>query len=166
MNDLRKSAFAPVVDAQTRVLVCGSLPGEASLAAGRYYAHPANQFWHLVGGVIGQDLVTLDYPQRLNALRGAGIGLWDTVASATRQGSLDTAIREARLAPLAELAARLPALRAIGFNGATAARHGRAQMADLAEISFIQLPSSSPAYCAVTRAQKQLEWNCLRKFLD
>lgn len=166
MNDLRKSAFAPVVDAQTRVLVCGSLPGEASLAAGRYYAHPANQFWHLVGGVIGQDLVMLDYPQRLDALRGAGIGLWDTVASATRQGSLDTAIKEARLAPLAELAARLPALRAIGFNGATAARHGRAQMADLAEISFIQLPSSSPAYCAVTRAQKQLEWNCLRKFLD
>lgn len=166
MNDARKSAFAPVVDAQTRVLVCGSLPGEASLVAGRYYAHPKNQFWQLVGGVIGRDLVTLDYPERLDVLRGTGIGLWDTVASATRRGSLDTAIKAAQLAPLAQLAACLPALRAIGFNGATAARHGRAQMADLAEISFIQLPSSSPAYCAVTLAQKQLEWNSLRKFLD
>ena len=72
-----------MVDAQTRVLVCGSLPGEASLAAGRYYAHPANQFWRLVGGVIAQDLVPLDYPDRLAALLAAGIGLWDTVASAS-----------------------------------------------------------------------------------
>nr|WP_210425528.1 DNA-deoxyinosine glycosylase [Novosphingobium sp. SG720] len=166
MIDFRKSAFAPVVNAQTRVLVCGSLPGEASLAAQRYYAHPANQFWRLIGGVIGQDLVPLDYPARLDALLRAGIGLWDTVASATRAGSLDTAIRAAQLAPLAQLAARLPALRAIGFNGATAARHGRAQMADLPDISFIQLPSSSPAYCAVTLAQKQQAWSCLQTFLD
>jgi hypoxanthine-DNA glycosylase len=155
-----------VASPQTRVLVCGSLPGEASLAAQRYYAHPANQFWRLAGGVIGRDLVVLDYPDRLDALLAAGIGLWDTVASATRRGSLDTAIRAAELAPLAQLAAGLPALRAIGCNGATAARHGRPQMINLPDISFIQLPSSSPAYCAITLAQKQQAWNCLRKFLD
>jgi len=162
----RKSAFAPVVDTQTRVLVCGSLPGEASLAAQRYYAHPANQFWRLIGGVIGQDLVPLEYAARLDALRAAGVGLWDTVKSATRRGSLDTAIRAAQLAPLAQLAAQLPALRAIGFNGAAAARHGHPQMANLPGISFVQLPSSSPAYCAVTLAQKQQTWNCLQAFLD
>ena len=155
-----------MVDAQTRVLVCGSLPGEASLAAGRYYAHPANQFWRLVGGVIAQDLVPLDYPDRLAALLAAGIGLWDTVASATRHGSLDSAIKAAELAPLAQLAASLPMLRTIACNGATAARHGRAQMANLPDISFVQLPSNSPAYCAVTLAQKQQAWNSLRKFLD
>lgn len=147
------------------MLVCGSLPGEASLAAARYYAHPANQFWRLVGAVIGIDLVPLGYEQRLAALRAAGIGLWDTIASATRRGSLDSAIRDVAPAPLAALAATLPALRAVAFNGAAAARHGRSQMAGLPEISLVQLPSSSPAYCAVTLADKQRAWNALGDYL-
>jgi hypothetical protein len=154
-----------VVDAATRVLVCGSLPGEASLAAARYYAHPANQFWRLIGGVIGRDLVPLDYDARLDALRGAGVGLWDTIASARRAGSLDAAIRDVAPAPLAALVRTLPALRAVGFNGATAARHGRTQLADFPTVSAIQLPSSSAAYCAVSLADKQRAWLVLGDFL-
>src|SRR5690606_38379139 len=111
---------APVVGPQVRVLVLGSLPGERSLAAGRYYAHPRNRFWYLVGRVIGVDLEALAYEARLAALLEAGIGLWDTVATARREGSLDTAIREAEAAPLTSLVATLPRLRAVGFNGAMA----------------------------------------------
>ena len=48
-----KHAFDPVIDAGTRVLILGSLPGERSLARGQYYAHPQNQFWRLVGEVLG-----------------------------------------------------------------------------------------------------------------
>jgi hypothetical protein len=64
-----KRAFDPVVDAQTRLLILGSLPGDASLKAGQYYGHPQNGFWRLVGGVIGIDLGTLPYPERLAALK-------------------------------------------------------------------------------------------------
>ena len=70
---MRKRSFPPVVDANTRLLVLGSLPGEASLAAQRYYAHPRNLFWTLMGEVIGEDLVGLDYEDRLAALRGEGV---------------------------------------------------------------------------------------------
>src|SRR5690606_19780409 len=120
----RKASFAPVVAPATRVLILGSLPGERSLAAGRYYAHPRNRFWHLVGRVIGIDLELLAYEARLAALLAAGIGLWDTVATARRDGSLDAAIRDAEATPLAGIVATLPALRAVAFNGATAARIG------------------------------------------
>ena len=48
-----KRAFDPVVDAHTRLLILGSLPGDASLKAGQYYGHPQNGFWRLIGGVIG-----------------------------------------------------------------------------------------------------------------
>jgi hypoxanthine-DNA glycosylase len=107
--NLRKAAFAPVVDASTRVLVLGSLPGEQSLAAGRYYANPRNRFWHLVGAAIERpDLPDLEYEQRLEVLLSAGIGLWDAVASATRVGSLDSSIREVEAAGLSELVATLP----------------------------------------------------------
>ncbi|WP_318248068.1 DNA-deoxyinosine glycosylase [Novosphingobium huizhouense] len=160
-----KSAFAPVVSPDTRVLVCGSLPGEASLGAGRYYAHPRNQFWTLIGGVIGCDLVRLDYDARLAALLAHRVGLWDSVARATRQGSLDAAIREVEPAPLGALAATLPALCAVAFNGGAAWRIGRRQFAADSALALVQLPSSSPAYCRVSLHEKQQAWNDLRKFL-
>jgi hypoxanthine-DNA glycosylase len=162
---VRKAAFLPVVSAETSVLILGSLPGEASLKAQRYYAHPQNLFWRLIGTVIGQDdLPTLEYDTRLEALLSAGIGLWDTVASATRQGSLDAAIREAEHAPLAELVATLPNLRAVGLNGKTSARIGRPQLAGTA-LTLIDLPSSSPAYASLGLAEKRERWLELQQFL-
>jgi TDG/mug DNA glycosylase family protein len=165
MADLiRKSAFAPVAATDARVLILGSLPGEASLAERRYYAHPRNLFWHLVGTAIRQDLVALDYETRLASLRTAGIALWDTVASAVRAGSLDAAIREAEHAPLAELLATLPHLRAVAFNGRKSAAIGRSQLGG-SELSLIDLPSSSPAYASMPLAEKERLWARLADFL-
>ena len=161
---MRKASFPPVVAPGTRVLVLGSLPGEKSLAARRYYAHPQNRFWHLIGGVIGAELEPLDYAERLEALLAAKVGLWDTVASARRTGSLDGAIREAEPNPLAELAASLPELRAVGFNGKTSARIGMPQLAHTG-LALVPLPSSSPAHAAMPLAEKEKLWGRLREFL-
>lgn len=165
MASARKSAFAPFVSSATRVLILGTLPGEVSLAAGRYYAHPRNQFWRLAGAVIGhEDLATLDYDARRNLLMSAGIGLWDTITSAIRKGSLDAAIREAEHAPLADLVATLPQLRAVAFNGGTSARIGRKLLAD-APVQLVDLPSSSPAHAAMSLAGKRERWLILREYL-
>lgn len=161
----RKNSFAPVVAPHTRVLVLGSLPGEASLAAGRYYAHPRNRFWYLAGAAIGrEDLPELPYEARLDVLLAAGIGLWDTIASARRTGSLDTALREIEAAPLRNLAASLPALRAVAFNGAKSAQIGRRALAGSA-LKLIDLPSSSPANAAVPLDEKRRRWLDLQDFL-
>ena len=163
---LRKSGFGAVVDDDTRLVILGSLPGERSLAERRYYAHPGNGFWHLVGAVIACDLVSLDYDTRLATLRAHGIGLWDVVASAERSGSLDTAIRAHEPNPLAEFAASLPSLRALAFNGAKAAAIGRRQLAGQAAPDLLDLPSSSAAYAAMPLAEKAKRWMSFRKFLD
>ena len=160
----RKSSFPPVVTPDTRVLVLGSLPGERSLAEQRYYAHPRNLFWRLVGEVIGRDLEALGYEARLEALLQAKIGLWDTVASARRSGSLDAAIREAEHNPLADLAGSLPDLHAVAFNGATSARIGSALLAG-SGLSLLPLPSSSPAYAAMPLAEKRRLWGAIGEFL-
>ena len=157
----RKAGFEPVVDANTRLLILGSLPGDASLRAGQYYGHPRNAFWRLIGGVIGRDLAALPYEARLAALGTAGIGLWDVIASAERPGSLDAAIRAPEAADLRGLVSALPALRAVAFNGGKAAKLGRAVLADRPEgIALIDLPSSSPAH---TRpfADKAAAWAAL-----
>lgn len=147
------------------MLILGSLPGEVSLAEQRYYAHPQNLFWRLVGRAIGVDLVALDYDARLAALRKAKIALWDTVASATRNGSLDAAIRDAEHAPLAELVATLPDLRAVAFNGRKSAAIGRPQLA-ASKLALIDLPSSSPAYASMALSDKERLWARLADFLD
>jgi double-stranded uracil-DNA glycosylase len=156
--------FAPVTRPDTRLLLLGSLPGAMSLAAGRYYANPRNQFWRLAGAVIGRDLERLAYEERLAALLDAGIGLWDTVASAIRKGSLDQAIRLHEASDLAALAAALPALRAVGFNGGKSAAIGRRQLAGRADLALIDLPSSSPAFTAPFEAKRE-RWMTLRRYL-
>ena len=160
----RKSSFSPVAGPDTRVLLLGSLPGEQSLSARQYYAHPRNRFWHLVGKVIGAELEPLDYDARLAALLAAKVGIWDTVASARRTGSLDAAIREVEPNPLAELAASLPELRAVGFNGAASAKIGMPQLAG-SGLALISLPSSSPANASVPLAVKEKLWGALGEFL-
>jgi hypoxanthine-DNA glycosylase len=160
----RARAFDPVAGPATRVLILGSLPGAASLRAGRYYAHPRNLFWSLVGGATGLDLAALPYPARLAALQRSGIGLWDVIASAERRGSLDAAIRAPAPADLAALVGRLPALRAVAFNGRTAARLGRRALG-ATPLALVDLPSSSPAYAAMPIAAKRDAWAALAAFL-
>ena len=159
-----KSAFAPVVDDNTRVLVLGSLPGEASLVAGQYYAHPRNLFWPLLGAVLGTDLAAMPYPQRISALIEQGIGVWDTIANARREGSLDGAIRGADHADLAGLVATLRELRVVAFNGRKAWTIGAPQLTG-SGLDLLALPSSSPAYAAMPRAEKEARWMVLRNYL-
>ena len=160
----RKRAFDPVVDANTRLLILGSLPGDASLRAAQYYGHPRNAFWRLIGGVIGRDVASLPYDERLAALKAAGVGLWDVIASAERPGSLDAAIREPEAADLHGLVNGLPALRAVAFNGGKAAKLGRAILKEPRRgIVLIDLPSSSPAH-ARPFAEKAARWAALAAY--
>lgn len=162
---LRKHSFPPVVDARVRLLVLGSLPGERSLAERRYYAHPQNQFWRLISLVAGRDLAALPYDARLTALLDAHIGLWDVVASATRTGSTDAAMREIEGHDVAALAATLPDLRAIAFNGGTALKHGLKQLGAAADrYAIVALPSSSPLH-TIGLAAKSAAWENLLEHL-
>jgi hypoxanthine-DNA glycosylase len=158
-----KRSFPAVTNGGTRLLLLGSLPGERSLAEARYYANPRNQFWRLMSAVVEADLAALPYPDRLDALLKAGVGLWDTVASAEREGSLDAAIRSHRANKLAELASSLPKLRAVGFNGGTSARIGMKELAGTS-LALLALPSSSPAY-TLPFEEKQAAWLALKRFL-
>ena len=159
-----KRSFAPVVDANTRILVLGSLPGEASLRAGQYYANPRNQFWRLMESVVAAPLAALPYEARLATLLSAGVGLWDVIRSASRSGSLDADIRDHQPNALAELVATLPSLRAVAFNGGKASALGRQLLGDARALALVPLPSSSPAHTAAFDS-KRLRWSELRGLL-
>jgi double-stranded uracil-DNA glycosylase len=161
---MTKLSFPPVVTPDTRLLILGSLPGDASLKAAQYYAHPQNAFWRLVGDVLGEPLAEQPYETRLERLKARGVGLWDVVAEATRSGSLDSAIRLPVHADLPGLIATLPNLRAVAFNGGKAASLGRRILGDRPDLTLIDLPSSSPALTKPF-AWKAESWAVLAAFL-
>jgi hypoxanthine-DNA glycosylase len=158
----RKRCFDPVVDQRTRLLVLGSLPGDQSLLRNEYYGNRQNRFWMLMSEVTGLDLVPMDYPSRLQALLANGVGLWDVIAEAAREGSLDSRIRGRADNNLLGLIAELPNLKTIAFNGGTAARLGMKALGQHAQrYRVVPLPSSSPAH-TIPYAEKLERWAALR----
>lgn len=158
-------SFLPVVGRDARVLVLGSMPGAASLAAQRYYAHPRNLFWPIMGELFGAS-PTLSYDARLTMLKDAGIALWDVLAACEREGSLDQRIVRATEQPnaIAELLYDTPTLRTLAFNGAKAAqayaRHVAPQLDDTLRESLrlMALPSTSPANAGQPYAVRLARW--------
>ena len=163
--DVIKVGLPPIARPDARLFILGSLPGDASLSARRYYAHPTNQFWRLLGQAIGEELQARPYDERLERLAERRIGLWDVIASAARRGSLDQSIRGAAHNRVEQLRHDFPELRALAFNGSTAAAVGRRLLGTAPGLALIELPSSSAAN---TRpfAQKAEAWSVLTQFVD
>jgi len=156
-------SFPAVIDASTRIIILGSMPGIASLDARQYYAHPRNQFWRLMGD-IGAAGPELPYRQRLQALLAHGVGLWDVLHSCVREGSLDAAIDQRSALPndLLPLLRTSPVIRlCCNGNSAYAAlqRHfGQPLATEFSYIDIRRLPSTSPAYAGLRYADKLAAW--------
>jgi hypoxanthine-DNA glycosylase len=158
---LRLHGLAPVIDERTRVLVLGSFPGAASLAAQQYYGHPRNHFWPILSALWGIDLQALNYRERLDELGRRGLGLWDVYAACRREGSLDSAIEAAEPNDLAGLKRLAPRLQAIAHNGGESARSMRRTLA--LGLPVVRLPSTSPANASWSFERKLAAW---RAFFD
>src|ERR1039458_10413940 len=142
-------SFAPIADAKARVLILGSMPGEASLAAGQYYAHAQNLFWRILGEITGAA-PSLPYAARARALKSCGLALWDVLESCAREGSLDSAIDDVsiRANDFVSFYRAHPRIAQVFFNGAKAEACYRKHVlpllaAGLGPASYHRLPSTS-----------------------
>lgn len=153
------TSFAPLVRADARILILGSMPGEASLRAGQYYAHPRNAFWPIICAQCG-IAPDLPYANRVAAILDARFALWDVLASCQRQGSLDSAIARDAAQPndLPDLLRRCAGITRICFNGATAEAFYRRQGYADDKIELLRLPSTSPAH-TMPIAEKMRLWH-------
>ncbi|UCV11368.1 DNA-deoxyinosine glycosylase [Dechloromonas denitrificans] len=159
------AGFPPLVAPGARALILGSMPGKASLAAARYYAHERNSFWRIMGDLLdaGPDR---PYAERLHRLAGAGIAVWDVIAACERESSLDADIVSAtvRVNDFQSFFAVYRDIRVIFFNGAAAETNFRRHvLPGLEEGRFVlqRLPSTSPAHAALTYAEKLAAWSAI-----
>ncbi len=158
----RLHGLAPVVGPNTCVLILGSFPGIASLRAQQYYGHPQNHFWKILQALWPGDPLPVPelYAQRCAWTLAHGLGIWDVYASCEREGSLDSAIRNAEVNDFAALGARCPQLRLIAHNGGESFKHAKAvrEALGLAHFPLVQLPSTSPANASWSFERKLAAW--------
>ncbi len=153
------TGLPPLVSGRTRLLILGSFPGVASLAAQQYYGHPQNQFWRILQAIwpsspcpTGVD----SYQIRSDWLLARKLGLWDVYAACEREGSLDSAIRQPVVNDFAGLLRLCPQLEAIAHNGAESFKHSR--HTSLLGLPVYKLPSTSPANASWSFERKLAAW--------
>ena len=163
-------SFAPIQNPEARVLVLGSMPGAASLLAGRYYAHPHNAFWPIMGELFGAG-PAIAYQKRVQILKRAGLAVWDVMASCIREGSLDSDIDEASIVPndFPAFFDTHPHLERVFFNGAKAEngfnRYVRPHLSERG-LTFTRLPSTSPAHASLSLQKKISAWRLVADALE
>lgn len=158
-------SFPPAAAYDAHTLILGSIPGDASLRAGEYYANPRNHFWKILGALVGAG-PELPYPSRLERLTGAGFALWDVLRSCERQGSLDSSIISSTITPndFATFLAAHPGVQRIFFNGTAAeAAFRRFVIPALPTLrcSLHRMPSTSPANARFTLKHHLEAWQIL-----
>ncbi|HRN85557.1 MAG TPA: DNA-deoxyinosine glycosylase [Hyphomicrobium sp.] len=152
-------SFPPIAGPGSRILILGSMPGEASLRAKQYYAHPHNTFWRIMGDLVGAA-PDLPYPARTQILRTHGIAVWDVLKSCVRPGSLDSSIRDEIPNDFARFFTVHPQLTHIGLNGGKAALSFKRYAARHCppHVVVTTLPSTSPAHAARSFDEKLALW--------
>jgi len=149
----------PRLASNTRLVVLGSFPGEASLRAQQYYGHPRNQFWPILTELFSNQpsvVCALPYAQRMQWLLEQGVGVWDVYAACTREGSLDANIQSAEINDLHKLRVWCPNLTAIAHNGGESYRHAR--ITRTLGLPVYRLPSTSPANASWSLQRKRDAW--------
>ena len=161
----RIASFKPIESNSARILILGSMPGAMSLTAKEYYAHPRNSFWKIMSAILGVP-ETATYEERIWALQGAGIALWDVLHSCVRDGSLDADIEKdsMRANDFSTFFLRHPNIEVVCFNGATAEKcFKRVVIPTLTQsrMRYVRLPSTSPAHASLSFDEKVVAWHAV-----
>lgn len=163
-------SFNSIALPDARLLILGSMPGIKSLQEQQYYAHPRNSFWKIMCELwaLPHDL---NYQSRLLKIQTQGISLWDVAHQCIRPGSLDSKIDQKSVIPNAipALLTTHPGIHTICFNGQAAAKLFKQHFPDLLaapHLSYITLPSTSPAHASMTFADKLKAWHIVKESIE
>jgi hypoxanthine-DNA glycosylase len=137
-----KHSFDPIIDKSSKVLILGTAPGEESLKAGQYYAHPRNQFWDILYNVFDRSKEN-DYQDRISFLLDKQTALWDICAQVARKGSLDSSIMSEHPNGIEQLLLDYPNIQLILLTSTKAEQLYRKYFQHLST-NLLSVPSPSP----------------------
>ncbi|SDL79614.1 DNA-deoxyinosine glycosylase [Chryseobacterium taihuense] len=163
MMQNRISSFHPIINANSKILILGSIPGVKSLEKQQYYGHPQNKFWKIIFHLFNEDF-TEDYIQRINILKKHHIALWDVIDSCERKGSLDSEIKNEEANQIPELLQKYPNIQAIFCNGGKSYKNLQKMLGENSIVPFYLLPSTSPLH-TISFEKKLESWKKILEFV-
>lgn len=160
-------SFNASADKNSKVLILGSMPGVKSLEEAQYYAHPQNRFWKVMGKICSEpDLYKFSYSDKLKTLLKHHIALWDTIGTCSREGSLDSEIKNEKPNDIIKLLKKYPEIKAIFLNGNKSYSAFKKYFPDLLEkYECFKMPSTSPANARYSLDLLIREWEIVEKYL-
>ena len=163
-----QNVLPPIVDGNTKVLIIGSMPGKQSLEKQQYYGNPHNHFWAIMGNLLATDIPE-NYPEKISLLRANQIGLWDSIESCERKGSLDATIKNAVPNDFVALFKRYPRIQLVLFNGGKSFDVFKKQIGlhVLENRAYEKMPSTSPIPGKNIKSfdEKVDAWRILQKYI-
>lgn len=163
---MRKTAFPPVIDNHSCILMLGTMPGEESLRKQQYYGHKSNQFWIIIYKLFGEPLSD-DYDKRVAFILSKGIALWDVLSSCEREGSLDSKIKNEQANDFSTLFSTYPNIRYILFTSKKAEEfYKRYVKCTENDRIYLTLPSPSPANAQMTLDRKLELWKVILDIIN
>ena len=166
------TGFPPIADSKAVVLILGSMPSTRSLADQQYYAHPRNDFWHIMISLLSGGNGA-GYEQRKDLLLQNRIALWDVLNTCQRRGSLDSSIKNETVVvnDFGSFYSKHPQIKSVFFNGARAQQEYNKRVLPTLDqkfrgINYARLPSTSPAMASLSREQKLQAWRVVLEALE
>lgn len=154
---IRICAFPPILGKNPHTLILGTMPGVRSLKENRYYAHPQNQFWRLMGDIYGAS-PDLPYDKRLTVLKNQGIAVWDVLQSCIREGSMDSDIKLSQSNDFQTFFGCNPTINRVVFDSLKAEELFKKIQGNFLLLEFCRVPSPSPAHARLRYAEKLAIW--------
>lgn len=161
---MRKIAFPPLADNNSKILLLGTMPGEESLRRQQYYGNKNNHFWRLIFALFNEPF-SEDYEYKKSLLLKSRIALWDVIQSCEGEGSLDSNIQNEQVNDFSCFYRKYPSITHVVFTSKKAEAFYKKYVGFENYKSYITLPSPSPANARMTFDDKLTAWNILLDLL-
>ncbi len=148
--------FEAIFNAESEILILGSLPSVKSREHNFYYGHPQNRFWRVLALIFGEDIPN-SILEKKHFLLNHNIALWDVIYSCDILGSSDSSIKNA-VPNNIETILSTANIKKIIANGNTAFSLYKKFWGNTIPIEAIKMPSTSPANAAWTLEKLVGEW--------
>lgn len=149
--------FDPVFNAQSEILILGSLPSVKSRENNFYYGHPQNRFWKLIAALCHAEVPqTIEEKKKL--LYDNGIAVWDVIAKCDIIGSSDSTIKNVVPNDIRIILEHAP-IKRIYANGGKAYELYMHYCYPECKREIIKLPSTSPANAAFSMERLLTVWS-------
>jgi hypoxanthine-DNA glycosylase len=157
-----KTAFPPIVNNDSRILLLGTMPGERSLILNQYYGHAGNQFWKIIFSLFEHPFTT-DYAVRKQLLLNNGVALWDVLKHCQGKGASDNAIKNEVPNDFDAFYKQYPSIKNVFLTSKKADYFYNKYVGKEAQRNYYLLPSPSRANTWKSVQEKVMEWQEILK---